>query len=74
MHNVKVTFVRSPDGDWEGMYIDGKLMEQGHRVQTEDVIAHLTRELDLPLTYHSGEWQDEELMELPDNLRDVDYE
>src|SRR5271157_2037686 len=34
-----ITIVRADD--WKGLYLDGKLVDEGHRVDTIDVLKHL---------------------------------
>lgn len=34
--DIKIVF--HPSGDWEGLYIDGKLMDEGHSISVEDFI------------------------------------
>lgn len=63
----KVTFV---DGDdWEGLYLDGTLVEQGHHVRLEDVMKHLGVRYDA--LYADQEWL-EARGRLPENLEDVE--
>jgi hypothetical protein len=38
--NKKITFVTNED-DWEGLYIDGELEVEAHRLSVEDVLAVL---------------------------------
>jgi hypothetical protein len=35
---MKITFVDSDGGDWEGLYIDGKLVMENHRLEIHDVL------------------------------------
>lgn len=32
------TFVNSEDGDWQALYINGKLAVEGHTIKTRDVL------------------------------------
>jgi hypothetical protein len=36
-----LTFVGNDAGDWEALYVDGKLFCQGHEVETYDVLRAL---------------------------------
>lgn len=38
---MKFTIVRSDEGDWEGLYVDGVLVTEGHEVTATDVIDYL---------------------------------
>jgi len=37
----KIHFIHSDTGDWTGMYIDGKLAIEGHKVTAKDVLDAL---------------------------------
>jgi hypothetical protein len=37
----KVVLVEDPGGDWEGLYIDGKLAVDGHTLSASYVLHHL---------------------------------
>lgn len=37
--DIKIVF--HPSGDWEGLYIDGELENEGHSISAEDVIRAL---------------------------------
>lgn len=36
MEEVNVIIISSDDGEWEGMYVDGYLFEEGHRLSNRD--------------------------------------
>lgn len=38
MTNVKIVTV--PDGDWQGLYIDNKLVEESHKIRMCDLIQY----------------------------------
>jgi len=62
----QVAFV---DGDdWEGLYINGKLVEEHHHVRTEDVLRHLG--IKCEVIYPDQDWL-EERGSLPANLSEV---
>ncbi len=62
----RVTFV---DGDdWEGLYIDGKLVEEHHHVRLEDIFKHLG--IEATFIFPDQQWL-EERGNLPENLEDV---
>jgi len=35
---MKITFVDDDCGDWEGLYIDGKLVMENHRLEIYDIL------------------------------------
>ena len=37
----EVTLVKDEGGDWIGMYVDGRLMNEGHSLDTDFVIENL---------------------------------
>lgn len=41
MKKPKLVMVSSASGDWEGLYVDGVLKAEGHRVRTDEVLAIL---------------------------------
>lgn len=36
-----IRFAESAEGDWEGLYMDGKLVDEGHSIPVSDVLDHL---------------------------------
>jgi hypothetical protein len=38
---MKIVVVGSSNGDWEGMYVDGKLKVQGHSIHWTDALEAL---------------------------------
>lgn len=36
-----LTFLMSPDGDWEAVYVGDKLITQNHHIDTEDILDAL---------------------------------
>lgn len=66
---MKVDFVNVDD--WEGMYIDGRLVQQGHSLEPEDVLRQLNIE-------HDTFWvkDDNDLSQwdfrLPENFSELD--
>lgn len=38
---MKITYVMNQDGDWEAIYVDGKLAAQGHSLEVWDVLDAL---------------------------------
>lgn len=55
---MNIQFVTSTDGDWEGMYIDGKLVAEGHSVSPYEIFAQLLKHIP-GLTYSSQEKNEE---------------
>ncbi len=69
IHTPKVTVVTIVDGDdWEGLYIDGKLIEEHHCVRTESVLQHLG--IPCEMIYPDQNWL-ENRGNLPVRLEDV---
>jgi hypothetical protein len=64
-----ITFV---DGDdWEGLYLDGKLVDEGHHVRLGDIFRHLG--IAFNVIYPDMEWLGER-GNLPQNLDEVEEE
>lgn len=59
----------SNDNDWCGVYIDGKLVDQGHEVNWREVLGYLSFKIE-DMTA-DGEWMDS-VGCLPDKLEDVE--
>jgi hypothetical protein len=57
--------------DWEGIYIDGKLVREGHSIDSDDVLEALG--IDYVSRGVNQEWL-EEMGSLPDNLSDVQFQ
>lgn len=43
---MKITVVGSPDGDWEGVYVDGRLKFEGHSITWWQMLDALGIEYD----------------------------
>jgi hypothetical protein len=57
------------DGDdWEGLYLNGKLVKEGHNIRTDDLLCYLG--FDAEYLYADDEWLAEQ-GRLPENLEDV---
>jgi hypothetical protein len=42
MKEGKLTYVRDvKSGDWEGWYLDGELLKDGHSIDADDLLAYL---------------------------------
>jgi hypothetical protein len=64
-----ITVVRGDD--WAGLYLNGKLVQEGHRVRTEDIFEHL----DIQATYITPDQQWlEDRGSLPVDLNEVKHE
>lgn len=37
----EIVFVHGDDGDWEGIYVDGKLLREDHSLEPDDVLSVL---------------------------------
>lgn len=64
--SVTVGFVDCDD--WEGLYINGRLIEQSHHIRLDEVLAHLG--IKCVCYYPDDAWL-EERGDLPENLDDV---
>lgn len=61
-----LTFVRA--SDWEGVYLDGKLLDQGHSVRSDELGKHLGYKIKSVSV--DEQWL-EDNSELPDGLSEV---
>lgn len=68
---MKITFVGDPGGDWEGLYIDGKLVIENHSLQWWQVLYALKIEYD---SFDADEEWLQEKGSLPNDLKDVKRE
>lgn len=66
MKKKKIVIVSGDD--WEGLYIDGKIVDQGHRLRLEEVLRLLGFDVDCKEA--DNEWL-EQYGNLPDKLKDV---
>lgn len=64
-----VVLVKCDDGDWEGLYVDGRLVSQGHEVRLEAILAAFGIP-PIPSVWTDDEWL-AEVGELPSYLSDV---
>lgn len=39
-----VVVVNSSDGDWQGVYLNGKLIDQGHYNHADELLSYLCKE------------------------------
>ncbi len=65
----RIVLVRADD--WKGLYLDGKLVEEGHRVDTIDVLHALG--IEARQVWANDEWLNDRGC-LPPSLRDVKHE
>lgn len=72
MSAVKVTRVHDEHGEWEGLYVDGTLVDEGHSLDTHDVLTILGKEFEFEVdeVEANGEWM-EENGRLPTKLSQV---
>ena len=61
-----VTLVKADD--WAGLYLDGKLIEQGHDIRIDDLLRHLG--IKAEILWANDEWLNK-LGGLPTNLEEV---
>lgn len=75
INDARVCIVGNPGGDWEGLYLNGKLMGEGHSISINNVLDNL---LNMKLVSHEYRTcRDDWLIDLgnfPDNLNDVEYQ
>lgn len=68
----KITLVGVEEGDWIGLYIDGKLVRDGHSIDERMMLEFLSAEFDF--TYEVGtadqEWLEENIS-FPNLLKDM---
>lgn len=68
MH-MKLNIVMSEEGDWEGLYLDGNLVAQGHSITARDALEAIGHKVDwseattAQLEQHGNS--------LPDNLSEL---
>ena len=61
----KIRFLRSGAGDWVGLYIDGKLVREGHSISEEEIASLLLPKIEVKTVYGS-EYLDEYGNRCPD--------
>lgn len=67
---IKFTFVTAECGDWQALYIDGKLATEGHSIRARDVLDAIADIL--PNKVERYEITDEVAeMGMPTNLNDL---
>lgn len=54
---TKVRVVQNYDGDWQGLYVNGKLVYENHSISPEEVLEALISKTDIDLSY---EWEEAE--------------
>lgn len=63
-------FITSPDGDWTGLYRDGKLVAQGHTLSASECLSALG----IPFTSaEASEAWIQRVGQLPEDIKDVFY-
>lgn len=80
---MKITLISSPAGDWEGLYIDGVLIEQNHSLSISFVIGAISEifnyspspidEITFEDKEANQEWLDK-IRHLPYELNEVKFE
>lgn len=58
---VELVIASSECGDWEALYIDGKLVEENHRLFTDQVLSHLGQFLPITLVH----------LDVPDDIAEM---
>jgi len=54
----RVSFLRSGSGDWIGMYIDGKLVREGHSISEEEMVELLLPKVVVKTLYGSEDLEE----------------
>lgn len=55
--NDKLMFLKSEDGDWIGLYVNGKLMAEGHSLDPVDLLENLG--FDVTREERDADWFDD---------------
>lgn len=53
-----IKLLRAGGGDWVGIYVDGKLVKEGHSIQEEDVIAILFPKMEIETVWGSEDLEE----------------
>lgn len=69
MRTPDVLLVRADSGEWEGLYIDGKLLAEGHSLNLFDVLEALQPLLSGPRTV--GQWEAQIESRLPPTVNEL---
>lgn len=64
---MKINLVQSTDGDWEGIYVDGILKEEGHSLSP----WHILKALGLDFSHHDVDFESCGISSLPMNLEQI---
>ena len=59
--DIKIVF--HPSGDWEGLYVDGELEDEGHSIRIDELIVAINKNIpDMPfeLNYSTRDLGNEE--------------
>jgi hypothetical protein len=59
----KIRLLHSGSGDWEGFYVNGNLIFQGHHVELPDVIRYIFPNIDF-----ENVWSEDEYFEKYGNM------
>jgi len=72
MAKKKTPKIALVDGDdWQGLYVDGKLLQQGHVISSDDILK--ATGIDYDYIFADIDWLGER-GDLPDNLNEVKKE
>jgi pSer/pThr/pTyr-binding forkhead associated (FHA) protein len=44
VNTADVVVVNSSNGDWQGVYLNGELIDQDHRIYTDELLQYLCKE------------------------------
>ena len=75
MKEVSLTFISCESGDWEGLYVDGVLFEQGHSITTNDFLELISKYRHFSGVINTYELTDQQMEELgfllPEKLNEI---
>lgn len=62
--------------NWEGLYVDGRLMSEGHSLATKDIVEEVLKWRDVQYDERNIDlyWLDEREEDLPPSISDVVWE
>ena len=64
---MKINYVMSEDGDWEGLYVNGKLKCEGHSLPIWDIM----NALGLKYEHKVVDFEEYDISSLPDDFKDL---
>lgn len=80
MSEMHIAVVRNHEGDWEGLYVEGKLVAEGHSIEIQDVFdamkkASMLENINVEIIYDNerrwGEYLEIFGNRFPDKFKDL---